>query len=70
MPNHVRQTALPVAAFATAQFGLTVEVEETEATGEADSEALQAAVRYLDRHRWDRVHHRFWRASVKARQAA
>ena len=32
--------------------------------------ALDVAVRYLERHRWDPVHHRFWRASVKARQAA
>ena len=32
--------------------------------------ALQAAVRYLHAYRWDPVHHRFWRATVRARQAA
>ncbi len=29
--------------------------------------ALLAAVRYLETYRWDPVHHRFWRAMVKAR---
>lgn len=36
----------------------------------ATPSALMAAVDYLETYRWDPVHHRFWRAMVKARAAA
>lgn len=36
----------------------------------ATPSALMAAIDYLETYRWDPVHHRFWRAMVKARAAA